>query len=68
MELAKKRAEQEELERQKREAELAAIAQKKLEIELAQRSGQLVSSASCIHTFDKWVLGRIERNKLLQEV
>lgn len=67
MELAKKRAEIEEQERLKKEAELAEKARRKQEIELAKRDSQIIASAACIHTFDKWVLGRIEKNKALQD-
>lgn len=65
--MAKKRAEAEELEKKRKEEELAAIAEKKALIEQNEREGQLVSSSACIQTFDQWVMGRIEKNKLLQE-
>jgi len=68
MELAKIRSEKEEQERLKREAEEKAAAEKKLAIEMALRAGHLVQSVAIIQTYDKWTIGKISRQKSLQEV
>lgn len=66
---AKKKADLEERERERqiREAALAEKLQKNQAIELAERGGQIIASSSCIQTFDKWVLGRIEKNQASED-
>jgi len=67
MEQAKKQAEKDEQERMKREAEEKAKAEKKLAAEMAQRPGQIVNSCRIIQTYDKWVTGKLQRQKKLRE-
>jgi hypothetical protein len=62
----KMRAKEEEMERAKKEAAAKAAADKKSEIENSNRSGHLIASQGIIQSFDKWVLGKMERQKSLQ--
>jgi len=68
MEIAKIQNAKEEKERLIREAEEMAAREKKLAIETALRTTQLVKSAAILDSYDKFVLDRFSQNKKLQEV